>query len=112
MDFVQGLGAGLLSGAWGTLQGLADLAVNALVHPIDTFNGLTGGLEQMLGVIVNRDGRGFLQAVLPDAVELYDNYYFLNAYQKGELVGKVIGNVVAQVGIAYVTAGVGNAIAA
>jgi hypothetical protein len=116
LDFVQGLLSGIWSGAKDSFQGIDEMIVTFLMHPIDTTSQLLTGFRQMAAQfannVLNLDGlaiaRSTLELVFPHLVQLFDNWDILDSKQRGELIGKTIGELAAQGLLAIGTEGAGN----
>ncbi|MCB9286263.1 MAG: DUF4157 domain-containing protein [Lewinellaceae bacterium] len=115
--FSVGVAEGFFGGIWDMLTGLVDAAGQL----IDTLGSVfTGEIFSQIGDIYDElmamdvdDLKQLLDAMLGGLIsegqQLLDNWDQSDAYDKGEFLGKVVGNILLEVLMAIFTGGSGNA---
>ncbi len=102
VEFAKGVGVGIGDGAWNFAKGLGELLYNLVTSPIETAKGMYSGIKGMIDQI--REG-GLTEAarlMFPNLYKLISQWDCLSDYEKGKLIGQMIG----EYGAMYLT-GVG-----
>lgn len=91
LEMAGGITVGLGEGAWDFVGGLGELAWDLLWHPIDTTTGIVGGIEGLINTLTEEGlGEAFKDA-FPKFGKLADCWDQLSDYEKGKLIGGLIG---------------------
>ena len=90
-EVTKGFAAGIGGGAWHFVEGLATFVWNGARHPVDTVVGIYRGVMGIVDNIRNGEYEEVIAKSFPELYKLAKHWDTLSDYEKGHLVGEVVG---------------------